>query len=124
MLCETVMIVPFLKASASPKIKPTWNGPEITSRFHVKSKGGWGGVFDAPAAPNRGVEDSAPATPGLLLFREVISGLFPGDRSALCLGFFDEGAEGLELGPVGAFDPFEEDGLAGRDDNPGVFQAP
>ena len=24
--------------------------------------GGWGGVFDAPAAPNRGVEDSAPAT--------------------------------------------------------------
>src|SRR5271165_4902723 len=77
MLCETVMIVPFLKASASPKIKPTWNGPEITSRFHVKSKGGWGGVFDAPASPNRGVEDSAPATPGLLLFREFISGLFP-----------------------------------------------
>src|SRR5271165_2340006 len=76
MLCETVMIVPFLKASASPKIKPTWNGPEITSRFHGKSKGGWGGVFDAPAAPNRGVEDSAPATPGLLVFREVISGLF------------------------------------------------
>src|SRR5271165_6846390 len=76
MLCETVMIVPFLKASASPKIKPTWNGPEITSRFHGKSKGGWGGVFDAPAAPNRGVEDSAPATPGLLLFRQVIRGLF------------------------------------------------
>jgi len=32
-------------------------------------RGGWGGVFDAPAAPSRGVEDSAPATPVLFRFR-------------------------------------------------------
>jgi len=37
--------------------------------------GGWGGVFDAPARGCRGVEDSAPATPGLLRFREGIPGL-------------------------------------------------
>src|SRR5271165_6646531 len=98
MLCETVMIVPFLKASASPKIKPTWNGPEITSRFHVKSKGGWGGVFDAPAAPNRGVEDSAPATPGLLLFREVINGLW---LIRFAPGFHEGAGQRLRPGPRG-----------------------